>query len=212
MFYTYGHYKPDGTIFYVGKGSISRAHSDKGRNKHWKNIVNKYKNFSVQIFGRWKTEKEAFDHEIFLIDCFKSLGLTLANISSGGLGSTGFRHSEEFKSRQRTRNLKNNPMSDPLIREKQLTNLKKAMKRPEIRSKISESKTGVKFSESHKKNLSLSHLGLCARGKSSSARKLEFDGKTFDCIKDYADYVGINSKTAYSRIARNPLKWGIEIK
>ena len=62
MFYTYAHTKPDGTIFYIGKGQGKRAWSNKNRNKHWKNIVSKYENYKVKILANWQTEEEAFNH------------------------------------------------------------------------------------------------------------------------------------------------------
>ena len=60
MFYTYAHTKPDGTIFYIGKGTKHRAWKTHRRNNHWKSIVQKYGSFNVEILANWKTEKEAY--------------------------------------------------------------------------------------------------------------------------------------------------------
>ena len=139
------------------------------------------------------------------------MGTVLANISEGGLGSTGFRHTEEHKESMRQMMLTNNPMSNPEIREKQINNLKIAMQRLEVRKKQSESRLGMKLSDTHKLNLSKSHIGVCDRGEGSAAKKVKFDNKIFACIKDLADYVGINYKTMYTRLSRNPERWGYEV-
>jgi hypothetical protein len=97
MFYTYVHTKPDGTIFYIGKGKGGRAWNKRVRNPHWKNVVAKYKNYGVEILANWDTEQEAFDHEILLISCFKDMGFNLTNCTLGGEGATGYKASEETK-------------------------------------------------------------------------------------------------------------------
>ena len=94
---TYAHRKPDGSIFYIGKGTIKRAHSKLGRNVVWQRTVEKYKSFEVDILAHWDTEEEAFQHEIVLIDSLKDIGVKLVNIAKGGMGSSGFRHTKEHK-------------------------------------------------------------------------------------------------------------------
>ena len=93
--YTYAHSKPDGTIFYIGKGIGRRAYS-KNRNDYWKRIVAKY-GYEVQILAYWDTEKESLDHEVLLIACMKDMGIELCNLTEGGEGATGYKHSEEHK-------------------------------------------------------------------------------------------------------------------
>jgi hypothetical protein len=97
VFCTYAHYTPEGRIFYIGKGSEKRAHSKAGRNNYWQNVVKKYGNPDVQILANWDTEEEAFSHEVLLIKCFKDLGHKLCNLSDGGEGPSGLKHSDEFK-------------------------------------------------------------------------------------------------------------------
>jgi hypothetical protein len=99
MFCTYAHYTPQGRLFYIGKGSEKRAHSKAGRNDYWQKVVAKYGEPDVQILADWDTEEEAFSHEILLIDCFKELGHKLCNLSNGGEGPSGLKHTEEFKQR-----------------------------------------------------------------------------------------------------------------
>ena len=95
MFYTYAHSKPDDTIFYIGKGQRRRAWAKDNRNQHWLNIVAKHGQPKVQILAKWKTEQEATEHEKFLILCFRDMGYKLANVTSGGEGISGYKHTPE---------------------------------------------------------------------------------------------------------------------
>jgi hypothetical protein len=101
MFYTYAHYTPQGRLFYIGKGQRSRSHSKHGRSDYWNKIVAKHGNPDVQILANWGTEEEAFSHERLLISCFRELGYQLCNLSDGGEGPSGLKHSEEFKEKLR---------------------------------------------------------------------------------------------------------------
>ena len=101
MFYTYAHYTPNKNLFYIGKGNGRRAYIFHKRNNHWNNTVKKYGKPEVQILAHWNTEAEAFDHEKLLISCFKDMGHALCNMSEGGEGASGPKHSEEFKQKIR---------------------------------------------------------------------------------------------------------------
>lgn len=114
-FYTYAHYTKDtNQLFYIGKGSFTkqgnfkRAFSKTGRNDYWKNKTNKYGGFTVQILSIWNTEQEAFEHEQFLIACFKG---QLVNLTEGGEGCSGRLQSEEEKQKRANslRGLKRSP-------------------------------------------------------------------------------------------------------
>lgn len=96
MFYTYAHYKPDKSVFYIGKGQRNRAFDKTSRSKKWKAVVAQEGDHKVEILARWPTEQEAFEHEIFLIDCFKQMGVSLVNVSKGGHGASGYRHTAEY--------------------------------------------------------------------------------------------------------------------
>lgn len=88
IFYTYLHRRNDtNAIFYVGKGKEHRAWQF-GRNRWWNSIANKVE-YTVEICAQWATEKEAFEHEKFLISCFKDLGYKLTNQTDGGDGASG---------------------------------------------------------------------------------------------------------------------------
>ena len=211
-YYVYQHIRIDtGECFYIGKGNGSRMFSSKGRNEYWKRIVAKAQGFKAILIANNLSEPEAFNFEIAMIEGAKKIGLAVANIAKGGKGSSGFRHTEKFKNEVRLRILLNNPMNDPETRALQLKNLKIAMQNPRIRAKISLAHIGKKLSNSHIENLRTSHLGVCSRGEGSASKKVKFENVIFDCIKDLADFVGINHKTMYTRLSRNPQKWGYEV-
>ena len=88
----YQHLKPNDEIFYIGIGKCEkRAYNKFNRNKHWKNIVNKY-GYNVEILYNNLTIKEAKQLEIYLIKYYGRKDLktgNLVNMTSGGEGTYG---------------------------------------------------------------------------------------------------------------------------
>jgi len=84
-YYVYKHIrKKDGSTFYIGKGKEDRLESDKGRNIHWKRVVEKDNGFDSEIIKDGLSEDEAFDLEVKLIS---EIGLdNLCNMTEGGGG------------------------------------------------------------------------------------------------------------------------------
>lgn len=106
MFYTYLHLREsDSKPFYVGKGQGKRAWAHRNRNLHWKNTVAKH-GLKVEICAEWPTEAEAFEHERFLIACFRDMGHNLVNLTDGGEGPSGMKCSEETKAVLRAKAVK----------------------------------------------------------------------------------------------------------
>lgn len=104
IFYVYEHWRLDrNECFYVGKGSGKRAYVLKGRNPHHRGIVNKLERigsaFEVRIVRSGLSEEEAFQLEKERIVFWKSDGADLSNLTDGGEGISGFRHSAETKVR-----------------------------------------------------------------------------------------------------------------
>jgi hypothetical protein len=99
--YVYIHYRNDNNKpFYVGKGSWNENKKYKrykysyGRNPHWKNIVNKV-GYTIRIIENFLTEDEAFDRESYYINL---IGFEkLCNMTRGGEGIIGHKHTEETK-------------------------------------------------------------------------------------------------------------------
>jgi hypothetical protein len=195
---TYAHYKPDGTMFYIGKGSIKRAYSSQGRNVVWNRTVKKYGGFEAKILVQWENEEDAFSHEILLIDCLKELGVPLVNIARGGLGSKGFRHTAEHKAKMSEIMKANNPMSDPATRERQREALFFAMGRPEIREKQSKARLGMKLSESHVESLRNCH----------PTKPCVINGVTYKSLMEASRVVGIRHGTIHRWINQPEIKRG----
>ncbi len=97
MYYTYAHYTPNGKVFYIGKGVDDRAYSFSDRSHAWKRAIKVNKGLNIEILAYWGTEKEAFEHEKVLIDCFTDMKHPLVNETKGGKGAYGVVFSEERK-------------------------------------------------------------------------------------------------------------------
>lgn len=93
QFYVYIHKKPDGTPFYVGKGTGKRAYNFYCRSKWHKNIVAKYgqNNIIIEVIN-CVNESQAFDLERIYIKQFKMTGVCLVNLTDGGEGTSGYVH------------------------------------------------------------------------------------------------------------------------
>jgi hypothetical protein len=108
MAIVYRHRRNDtNEIFYIGIGkTIKRASSKRNRNIYWNRIVNKY-SYSIEIIANELTYEDACELEVFLISEYgrKDLGTgLLVNMTDGGEGIKGFKHSEEFKEKMKTSN------------------------------------------------------------------------------------------------------------
>ena len=84
-YYVYAHSKPNGEVFYIGKGSGDRLNKTGNRSDFWKRTVAKY-GFIASKLADTLTEREAFDKEIELIAEYKKQGFCKVNISLGGDG------------------------------------------------------------------------------------------------------------------------------
>jgi hypothetical protein len=106
-FYVYVYLRENGTPYYIGKGKGNRAYSkDK--------MVDLPPNDRIKIVLRNLTEEQAFSNEKEFIAWYGRLDINtgiLENKTSGGEGSTGFRHTEEWKKQLRTESnfVTNNP-------------------------------------------------------------------------------------------------------
>jgi hypothetical protein len=101
MYYTYLHSTSDGSVFYVGKGREERAYTKHDRSVAWKEHVKKSQGYAVSILADWPKEEEAFEHEKFLISCFKDMGHNLLNLTSGGKGPNDYCQTKELREHKR---------------------------------------------------------------------------------------------------------------
>lgn len=96
-FYVYIHKKKTtGEVFYVGKGKNWRATNKTQRNKFWKRIVQKH-GLIVEIVEKDIQEWYAHELEKSLISYYgrRDQGRgTLVNLTDGGEGSEGYKHTE----------------------------------------------------------------------------------------------------------------------
>jgi group I intron endonuclease len=176
-------------VFYVGKGTRRRFKSQANRNKHWHNIVGKH-GFTHEIVARFATHEEAYEHEKFLIWCFRDMGLVLANISDGGKGRTGagIPHTEEHKKMMSERHAgEGNPFfgkkhSEDAIKKitqhstgvcriseevkKKMSDDRRGVKRPpSVGEKIRAARTGTKASEETKAKMRIAQAKRFLREK-----------------------------------------------
>ena len=88
----YIHSRPDGTPFYVGKGTFVRANelAPSRRTKHHANVVTKYgrENIRICVFP-CLDEKDSFRFEVYWIKKLRLLGHKLINYTEGGEGASG---------------------------------------------------------------------------------------------------------------------------
>ena len=97
MWYVYVDYTRDRLPFYIGKGNLKRVQSFERNAKHA--AVRKKHGHLRMIVLETASEREAFDHEIYLVRALKTFqgdypDTLASNFTRGGDGPTGYRHTE----------------------------------------------------------------------------------------------------------------------
>lgn len=174
-FYTYIHTRADDLkVFYVGKGTArdNRAHSRKGRSPFWHRTVAKH-GVRVDVCMRFQDEAAAFEHERFLIACFRDLGAPLANLTDGGEGPAGFTHSVETRKKLSVAG-KGRKRTPEQIEATAAANRGKK-RPPDVVTKIVAANAGFKHSAETKEKIRLIRTGATTsaeiRAKQSAALK-----------------------------------------
>jgi hypothetical protein len=139
--YTYIHRKADtGDVFYVGKGKrCDRMKLRSGRSERWTRTADKH-GFVPEVVARWATAEEAFEHEKFLIWCFRDMGIDLCNHTEGGEGAPGYTQSEQTKAKRNAK-LRGRVNSDKTIQRMRIAQAGKVISQ-EARHKIAATLTG----------------------------------------------------------------------
>jgi len=97
MYYVYHHIRLDNnSIFYVGKGKKHRLNESSNRNRYWHNIVNKV-GYKAEIVCDNLSEEQALQLEKDLISKYKLLNYNLCNMTDGGDGISGYKHTNQTK-------------------------------------------------------------------------------------------------------------------
>jgi len=156
-FYTYLHRRADdGKVFYVGKGKGKRADSRDGRNPWWRAVAEKH-GVDVSIAATWDNEESAFRHEIFLIKRMRELGQPLCNLTDGGDGASGRKHSNESK---KLISEKNSGRKRTKEQNKRNSEARKGRHLPpEVCEKIRFANKGQKRSDQARANISAGSIG-----------------------------------------------------
>jgi len=178
-FYVYVHRKAStGKVFYVGKGKDRRAWSTNGRNRQWHRTVEKH-GIIVEIVQFGMQEWWAFELERDLINKYGRENL--ANVTEGGDGPCGYKHTKAAKTKMSAAKTgkKKGPDSLETREKKRIANigkhsdykhtdaarkkisaaLKQRQRTQETRLRISASLTGKKASAAHRQSLVKSHGG-----------------------------------------------------
>ena len=192
MAYVYRHIRKDkDQPFYVGIGSdnnYKRANeSGNRRNKIWNDIVSK-SDYIVDIILDEITWEEACNKEKEFIDLYGRIDIatgTLSNMTDGGDGVYGHRHTDESKSKIA----------------KSLTGSKRKPLSDELKAKISKAVKGFKHTDEVRKIIS-----ECYKGDKNPSAKLVLNMETgiyYECGKYAAQAHGIHSGTFRCMLSGN---------
>jgi group I intron endonuclease len=212
VFYIYEHIRLDtNAVFYVGKGTEKRMHSKHRRNAYWNNIVRKAGGFVVREVCRHEDEELVFLAEQERIDQLKRLGVKLSNMTDGGEGPSGYRHTEETKQKIAELQMGEKHWAyGKKISEEERQRLSQIAKRKhtdEHRKKVSEAGKLRKNSPKTRALISKAKQN----GNHHMALTVEYDGIRFDCVKALAVYLNKSHNTVNPWVHKNPEKHGITV-
>ena len=156
-FYVYLHKRAtDGRVFYVGKGRNGRANLMVRRNPHWENVAERH-GVEVVFYEVNLTEKEAFQSEVNAIKSFRAKGHPLTNMTEGGEGPCGARHSDLTRIKMSKERIGKKKPEGFGKRIAQLNALR--FSDPDYRKRQSEIRIGKKLSEETKRKIAQKAMG-----------------------------------------------------
>lgn len=159
IYCVYQHIRLDkNQVFYVGIGSKYRPYDLIGRNKYWNNIVQLNPNYEIQVLFENLTWKECCKKEIWYIKLYGRRNLntgSLCNLTDGGEGMLGYKHSEDAlrrigehsKNRPRIKGYKQKITDEE--RKVRSDRMKNRVFTDELRANISKSRIGNTFASGH---------------------------------------------------------------
>lgn len=175
--------KTDGAPFYVGKGKGRRAWQKYGRNRYWNHVEQKH-GFEVQIVKDNLPEPCALSLERIIVSTIKE---PLANMTEGGGGTTGWKHSEETKARIGA-HWKGRKLNERQMEALRQSNAKRVMT-DEWRKRLSEaSKRRKRTAQSPetRAKIAASHIGL--RPSAETLKKMSLAKKGKNCGRESPSY------------------------
>lgn len=150
--FAYVHARPDGTVFYVGKGTRSRAFemSAGRRSKHHQRIVAKHGKENILVgLMECSGSDIAFELERGLIKCFRRMGVPLCNHTDGGEGWHNPAAADKAKHAQAMRDVHQRPD----VKRRHSEALCKANLKPEVIERRREAQRKVYESGGNRPNL-----------------------------------------------------------
>jgi group I intron endonuclease len=161
MYYVYQHRKADtNEVFYVGKGVGDRAYKERSRNDYWKRIVAKH-GYKVAFIAKDLTEELAFLVEAETINLYKRLNIKLSNMTDGGEGASGYRHTEQHKQKmvgnQYGKLVKQNGFKGKTHSDEQKA------KWSETRKGVTSPRKGVTLSDETRSKISQARIGMIVK-------------------------------------------------
>jgi hypothetical protein len=180
-------------VFYIGIGeNESRAYNKKNRTRVWKNTANK--GYETEILFEDVTWEQVIEKEKEFIALYgrKDLGLgTLVNLTDGGEGTIGYKHTDEAKEKNRLASTgKNNPW------------YKK--ERPDHSLKMQGDKNPC-FGRVGDKNPAFGKPGYWTGRIGSRAKQVTYEGKQFESQTALAKYLN-KSKAYVTKILKRTIK------
>lgn len=209
--FAYVHCKPNGTVFYVGKGALRRVKNLRERNPYHRRVVAKYGKSSILIgMMECSSEQIAFDLERGLIKCLKRQGVALVNCTDGGEGGSNPRPETRAKLSAAA---KKRGVSEACRVASRAARKGQSLSE-EQRQKQSEAMKGVVFTAEHRKSISISAkkrgisaatraAQISAISKSVIGVHLEHGEKTFPSAKATAEFLGAPLSTTAKKIAHS---------
>ena len=161
MYYVYQHKTADtNSIFYIGKGKGNRAFTKSNRSQYWKNVVAKH-GLQIDFVVKDVDEELAFLVEAECIDQNKKLGIKLINMTDGGEGASGYKHTETHREKMKGNKFGASTWGTS-FKGKTHSDEQKA-KWAEIRKGVTSFRKGVVLSDETKRKISQSRVGLIVK-------------------------------------------------
>lgn len=161
----YAHYRLDtGECFYIGKGTEKRAQAKDCRNIIWKRIESKAGR-KVIVLQYFVNEHDALAFEVDLIAKYNPV----ANITAGGEGVSGLKHTDETKEKCRQATLK--LRKDKQWLENNLINMREAVSKSESKAKISKVKKDFFQNEQNRKHMSIKQIEFIKNNPERNAKR-----------------------------------------